>query len=94
MQNDRLDLTVILAGKKFEKMPCIQRFLHFFDHFSSLVLQISLDTVYFDPIFFNKNDREIEPDILHTINQMSSKKSPEIFHVMFVLTLCHIYEVD
>ena len=54
MQNDRLNLTVILAGKNFEKMPCIQRFLHFFDHFPSLVLQISLDTKHFFCNFFQQ----------------------------------------
>ena len=87
MQNDRLDLTVILAGKNCEKMPCIQRFLHFFDHFSSLVLQISLDTRHFFAIFFSKNDREIEPVVLHTINPMNSTKWVTSFSWIFHFSL-------
>ena len=87
MQNDRLDLTVILAEKNCEKMPCIQRFLHFFDHFSSLVLQISLDTKYFSPIFLSKNDREIEPVVLHTINPMNSTKWVTSFSWIFHFSL-------
>ena len=61
MQNDRHNLTVILVEKNCEKMHCIQRYLHFFVHFSSLVLQISRDTMHFLAIFFSKNNREIEP---------------------------------
>ena len=83
MQNDRLDLTVILAEKNPEKMPCIQRFLHFFDHFSSLVLQISLDTRHFFAIFFSKDDREIEPVVLHTIKPMNSTKWVTSFFMDF-----------
>ena len=85
MQNDRLDLTVILAEKNYKKMPCIQRFLHFFDHFSSLVLQISLDTRHFSTIFFSKNDREIEPVVLHTINPMNSTKWVTSFSIFSFL---------
>ena len=87
MQNDRLDLTVILAEKNCEKMPCIQRFLHFFDNFSSLVLQISLHTRHFFAIFFSKNDREIEPVVLHTINPMNSTKWVTSFSWIFHFSL-------
>ena len=87
MQNDRLDLTVILAEKNHEKMPCIQRFLHFFDHFSSLVLQISLNIGHFPHFFFSKNDREIEPVVLHTINPMNSTKWVTSFSWIFHFSL-------
>ena len=87
MQNDRLNLTVILAEKNCEKVPCIQRFLHFFDHFSSLILQISLDTSNFFAIFFSKNDREIEPVVLHTINPMNSTKWVTSFSWIFHFSL-------
>ena len=79
MQNDWLDLTVILAEKNVKKLHCIQRYLHFFDHFSSLVSQISLATEHFFGFFFSKNDREIEPVVLHTINPMNSTKSVTSF---------------
>ena len=46
MQNDLLDLTVILAEKICKEIHRIRRFLQIFNDFSSLVLQISLDTVY------------------------------------------------
>ena len=68
-------------------MPCIQRFLHFFDHFSSLVLQISLHTRHFFAIFFSKNDREIEPVVLHTINPMNSTKWVTSFSWIFHFSL-------
>ena len=87
MQNDRLDLTVILVEKNCEKMHCIQRFLHFFVHFSSLVLQISRDTMHFLAIFFSKNDREIEPVVLHTINPMNSTKWVTSFSWIFDFSL-------
>ena len=87
MQNDRLDLTVILVEKNCEKMHCIQRYLHFFVHFSSLVLQISRDTMHFLAIFFSKNDREIEPVVLHTINPMNSTKWVTSFSWIFDFSL-------
>ena len=59
MLNDQLDLTVILAGKKCKIMHYSQRYLHFFDHFSSFVLKIYLPTKHYVSIFFSKNDREI-----------------------------------
>ena len=78
-------------------MPCIQRFLHFFDHFSSLVLQISLDTRHFFTIFFSKNDREIEPVVLHTINPMNSTKWVTsfswIFHFLLIDFSKKIFEI-
>ena len=68
-------------------MHCIQRYLHFFVHFSSLVLQISRDTMHFLAIFFSKNDREIEPVVLHTINPMNSTKWVTSFSWIFHFSL-------
>ena len=87
MQNDRLDLTIILAEKKMQKKSCILRYLHFFDNFSSLILQISLNIGHFSHFFFSKNDREIEPVVLHTINPMNSTKWVTSFSWIFHFSL-------
>ena len=87
MQNDRLDLTIILAEKNWKKMLCSQRYLHFFKDFSLFVLPISLSTEHFRLIFFNKNDREIEPVVLHTINPMNSTKCVTTFSWIFDFSL-------
>ena len=87
MQNDRLDLMIILAEKNRNKMLCSQRYLHFFEDFSLFVLPISLATKHFLPIFFSKNDREIEPVVLHTINPMNSTKCVTTFSWIFDFSL-------
>ena len=88
MPNDRLNLTIILAEKISKIMHCIQRYLHFFNNFSSLVSQVSLAKEHFFQFFFSKNDREIEPVVLHTINPMNSTKCVTtfswIFHFSFI----------
>ena len=70
-----------------QKMQCIQRYLHFYVHFSSHVLQISRDTMHVLSIFFSKNDREIEPVVLHTINPMNSTKWVTSFSWIFHFSL-------
>ena len=96
MQNDRLDLTIILAEKNQNKKLCSQRYLHFFKDFSLFVLPISLATKHFLPIFFSKNDCEIEPVVLHTINPMNSTKCVTtfswIFHFSFIDFSMEIYQ--
>ena len=96
MQNDWLNLMIILAEKNRKKMLCSQRYLHFFEDFSLFVLPISLTTEHFCLIFFSKNDREIEPVVLHTINPMNSTKCVTtfswIFHFSFIDFSRKIYE--
>ena len=87
MQNDRLDLTIILAEKNRKKMLCSQRYLHFFEDFSVFILPISLATKHFLPIFFSKNDHEIEPVVLHTIDHMNSTKCVTTFSWIFDFSL-------
>ena len=43
--------------------------------------QISMAIVHYFPIFFSKNDCEIEPVVLHTINCLNSTK--KIFEFFF-----------
>ena len=50
-------------------------------------MQISLATEHFLPIFFSKNDREIEPVVLHTINPMNSTKCVTTFSWIFDFSL-------
>ena len=50
-------------------------------------VQISLATEHFLPIFFSKNDREIEPVVLHTINPMNSTKCVTTFSWIFDFSL-------
>ena len=87
MQNDRHDLTIILAEKNRKKMLCSQRYLHFFKDFSLFVLPISLTTEHFRRIFFSKNDCEIEPVGLHTINPMNSNKCVTTFSCILHFSL-------
>ena len=87
MQNNQLNLTVILFEKKSKIMHCSQRYLHFFDHFSSFVLQISLPTKHYFAIFFSKNDREIQLVVLHTINPVKSTKWVMTFSLIFHFSL-------
>ena len=47
IQNDQLNLTVILAEKSCKIMHYSRRYLRLFDHFSSLILQISLPTKHY-----------------------------------------------
>ena len=83
MQNDRLDLTIILAEKNRKKMLCSQRYLHFFEDFSLFVLPISLTTKHFLPIFFSKNDRKIEPVTLYTIPYELNRIGDDFLMVTF-----------
>ena len=83
MQNDRPDLTVILAEKNCQKMHCIPRYLQNKWRKMNKEVQISLDKMHFLAIFFNKNDREIEPVVLHTINPMNSTKWVTSFSWIF-----------
>ena len=57
------------------------------NNFSSHVLQISLNIGHFSLFFFNKNDREIEPVVLHTINPMNSTKWVTSFSWIFDFSL-------
>ena len=88
MQNNRLDLTVILAEKNSKKNHCSQRYLR--NKWRKMIkeVQISLDTVQFFDIFFSKSDREIEPVVLHTINPMNPTKWVTaiswIFHFLLI----------
>ena len=83
MQNDQVNLTVILAEKNCKIMHYSRRYLYIFDHFSSFILQISLPTKHYFAIFFSKNDREIEPVVLHTINPQNSTKWVTTFSWIF-----------
>ena len=74
MQNDRLDLTIILAEKNRKKMLCSQRYWQNKERKIFEKVQISLATEHFLPIFFSKNDPEIEPVVFHTINPMNFTK--------------------
>ena len=87
MQNDRLDLTIILAEKNSKKMLCSQRYLR--NKWRKMIkeVQISPNTVQFFDIFFSKNDREIEPVVLHTINPMNSTKWVTTFSWIFHFSL-------
>ena len=53
----------------------------------SFVLQISPATKHFLKIFFSKNDHEIEPVVLHTINSMNSTKWVTTFSWIFHFSL-------
>ena len=96
MQNDRLDLTIILAEKNSKKMLCSQRYLR--NKWRKMIkeVQISLDTVQFLEIFFSKNDREIELVVLHIKNPMNSTKCVTtfswIFHFSFIDFSWKIFE--
>ena len=57
--------------------------MHFFNRFSSFVLQISLPTEHYFAIFFSKNDRKIKPVVLHTINPLNSTKWVTTFSWIF-----------
>ena len=83
MQNDRLDLTIILAEKNWKKMLCSQRYWQNKERKIFEKVQISLATEHFLPIFFSKNDREIEPILLHTINPMNFTKCVTTFSWIF-----------
>ena len=87
MQNDRLDLTIILAEKNWKKMLCSQRYWQNKERKIFEKVQISLATEHFLPIFFSKNDREIEPVVLHTINPMNSTKCVTTFSWIFDFSL-------
>ena len=73
--------------KKIGIKGTIQRYLHFFNIFSSLILQLSLDTNIIFAIFFSRNDREIKPVVLHTINPMNSTKWVTSFSWIFHFSL-------
>ena len=83
MQNDWLDLSVILA-EKISKKCIVPR-----DICTSLIIFLHLFCKYlwiqciFFAILFNKNDREIEPVVLHTINPMNSTKWVTSFSWIF-----------
>ena len=50
-------------------------------------VQISLATVHYFATFFNKNDRDIELVVLHTINPMKSTKLVTTFSWIFHFSL-------
>ena len=70
-------------------MLCSQRYLHFFKDFSFFDLPISLATNHILPIFFSKNDCEIEPVVLPTINPMNSTKWVTTFSWIFHFVLIY-----
>ena len=81
------NLTIILAEKNRKKMLCSQRYWQNKDRKIFEKVQISLATEHFLPIFFSKNDREIEPVVLHTINPMNSTKCVTTFSWIFDFSL-------
>ena len=56
----------------------------FFEDFSVFILPISLATKHFLPIFFSKNDCEIEPVGLNTIIFMNSKRILTTYNGFFI----------
>merc|ERR1712208_218278 len=68
-------------------MLCSQRYWQNKERKIFEKIQISLATEHFLPIFFSKNDREIEPVVLHTINPMNSTKCVTTFSWIFDFSL-------
>ena len=79
MQNDRLDLTNILAETVWKTGQCSYIYLRIDMQNQIKEAQLSLFTVHRILRCFSKNDREIEPVVLHTINPMKSKKCVTTF---------------
>ena len=83
MLNDRLYLRTILAESIGKSMQSRQKYLQCFEFIWFIILQVYLAMLKGIPNFYSKNDCEIEPVILHTINPMNSTKWVTSFSWIF-----------